>query len=264
MTLSRSIFRTVSRKISSRSCRALRNLFVIARNSSFTYKGRAVDVKKVGSELGVSYVLEGSVRRFGTRVRITAQLIDAETGSHVWADRFDRDVVDVFAVQDEITLKIVGMLTRGLEDDALERAKRKAPESISAYEHWLRGKRLLWTYDRTNLEARRHFENAAQIDPTYSRAYSGLACTWLMEGLSFSNIDELQFSPYDRAMEFAGKALELDEADYQVHISIGLAASLRRRLWKDEARRNRPPRNHVESKRCRYACSLQLHAGHVR
>ena len=80
-----------------------RNLFVIARNSSFTYKGRAVDVKKVGRELGVAYVLEGSVRRAGNRVRITAQLIDAETGNHVWADRFDRELTDVFAVQDEIT-----------------------------------------------------------------------------------------------------------------------------------------------------------------
>ncbi len=196
-----------------------RNLFVIARNSSFTYKGRAVDVKRVGSELGVAYVLEGSVRRAGNRVRITAQLIDAESGSHIWADRFDRELADVFAVQDEITLKIVGMLTRGLEDDALERAQRKPPESISAYEHWLRGKRLYWTYDQDNLEARRHFESAARIDPSYSRAYSGLAVTWQMEALSFSNVDESRIC-YDRSMEFAEKALKLDETDYQAHISI--------------------------------------------
>jgi adenylate cyclase len=196
-----------------------RNLFVIARNTSFIYKGRAVDVKRVGSELGVAYVLEGSVRRAGNRVRITAQLIDAESGSHIWADRFDRELADVFAVQDEITLKIVGMLTRGLEDDALERAKRKPPESISAYEHWLRGKRLYWTYDQENLEARRHFESAARIDPSYSRAYSGLAVTWQMEALSFSNVEESRIC-YERSMEFAEKALKLDEADYQAHISI--------------------------------------------
>ena len=199
-----------------------RNLFVIARNSSFTYKDRAVDVKRVGSELGVVYVLEGSVRRAGNRVRITAQLIDAESGSHIWADRFDRELADVFAVQDEITLKIVGMLTRGLEDDVLERARRKPPESISAYEHWLRGKRLYWTYDQDNLEARRHFESAARIDPSYSRAYSGLAVTWQMEALSFSNVDESRIS-YDRSMEFAEKALKLDETDYQAHISIAWA-----------------------------------------
>lgn len=196
-----------------------RNLFVIARNSSFTYKGRAVDVKKVGSELGVAYVLEGSVRRSGNRVRITAQLIDAASGSHIWADRFDRELADVFAVQDEITHKIVGMLTRGLEDDALERAQRKPPERISAYEHWLRGKRLLWNNVQDNAEARQHFESAARIEPSYSRAYSGLAVTWLMEALLFSNLDDAK-SCYDRAMEFAEKALKLDEADYQAHSSI--------------------------------------------
>ena len=196
-----------------------RNLFVIARNSSFTYKGRAVDVKKVGRELGVAYVLEGSVRRAGNRVRITAQLIDAETGNHVWADRFDRELADVFAVQDEITRSIVGMLTRGLEDDALERAKRKPPESVVAYEHWLRGNRLLWTDGQNNLDARRHFESAAKIDPTYSRAHSGLAVTWQMEALGFWNVDEGRPS-YERSMAFAERALELDESDYQAHISL--------------------------------------------
>ena len=104
-----------------------RNLFVIARNSSFTYKGRAVDVKKVGRELGVAYVLEGSVRRAGNRVRITAQLIDAETGNHVWADRFDRELTDVFAVQDEITRRIASTLAQNLDDDIHGRASRAHP-----------------------------------------------------------------------------------------------------------------------------------------
>ena len=202
-----------------------RNLFVIARNSSFTYKGRAVDVKKVGRELGVAYVLEGSVRRAGNRVRITAQLIDAETGNHVWADRFDRELADVFAVQDEITRSIVGMLTRGLEDDALERAKRKPPESVVAYEHWLRGNRLLWTDGQNNLEARRHFESAAKIDPTYSRAHSGLAVTWQMEALGFWNVDEGRPS-YERSMAFAERALELDEFGLPGTHLIGMATAL--------------------------------------
>jgi TolB-like protein/class 3 adenylate cyclase/Tfp pilus assembly protein PilF len=196
-----------------------RDLFVIARNSSFTFKGRAVNVKQVGRELGVTYALEGSVRRAGNRVRITAQLIDCETGSHIWADRFDGELADVFAVQDEITRKIVGMLTVGLENDALERARRKPPESLVAYEHWLRGKRLLWTDGQDNLMARRHFENAISIDPGYSRAYSGLAVTWQMEALGFWNADG--WRPfYGKALEYGERALELDEADYQAHISI--------------------------------------------
>lgn len=196
-----------------------RNLFVIARNSSFTYKGRAVDVKKVGGELGVGYVLEGSVRRSGNRVRITGQLVDVASGNHIWADRFDRELADVFAVQDEITLKIVGMLTRGLEEDALARAQRKPPESISAYEHWLKGKRLLWTYDQDNEKARQHFESAVRLDPTYSRGYSGLACTWQMEALSFSDLED-SYHSHEQAVKFAEMALNLDEADYQAHVSI--------------------------------------------
>jgi TolB-like protein/tetratricopeptide (TPR) repeat protein len=196
-----------------------RDLFVIARNSSFTFKGRAVNVKQVARELGVNYALEGSVRRAGNRVRITAQLIACETGNHVWADRFDSDLADVFAVQDEITRKIVGMLTVGLENDALERARRKLPESLVAYEHWLRGKRLLWTDGQDNLMARQHFENAARLDPGYSRAYSGLAVTWQMEALGFWNADD--WRPfYGKALEYGEKALELDEADYQAHIAV--------------------------------------------
>ncbi len=196
-----------------------RELFVIARNSSFTYKGRAVNVKQVGRELGVNYALEGSVRRAGNRVRITAQLIDCETDSHIWADRYDGDLADVFALQDEITRKIVGMLTVGLENDALERARRKPPESLIAYDHWLRGKRLLWTDGQDNLNARRHFENAARIDPGYSRAYSGLAVTWQMEALGFWNADD--WRPfYGKALEYGEKALELDDSDYQAHIAI--------------------------------------------
>jgi TolB-like protein/Tfp pilus assembly protein PilF len=196
-----------------------RELFVIARNSSFTFKGRAVNVRQVGRELGVNYALEGSVRRAGNRVRITAQLIDCETGSHIWADRFDGDLADVFALQDEITRKIVGMLTVGLENDTLERARRKPPESFVAYDHWLRGKRLLWTDGQDNLQARQHFEAAARLDPGYSRAYSGLAVTWQMEALGLWNADD--WRPfYGKALEYGEKALELDDADYQAHIAI--------------------------------------------
>jgi TolB-like protein len=116
----------------------IRWLFVIARNSTFTYKGRAVDVKQVGRELGVRYVLEGSLRKAGTRVRIAAQLIDAGSGAHVWADRYDRPLDDIFELQDEITLNVVGAIEPSLRRAEIERAKRKRPENLDAYDLYLR------------------------------------------------------------------------------------------------------------------------------
>ncbi len=188
-----------------------RSLSVIARNSSFTYKGRTMKIADVARDLGVTYVLEGSVRRAGNRVRITAQLVNCETGSHIWAERYDREIADMFAVQDEITQRIVGMLAVGLEDDSLERAKRKHPENLIAYDHLLRGKRLLWTAGQNNLEARRHFEKAAATDPSSSRAYSGLAVTYQMEALDLSTAAEGK-GAYDMAFDAAERALALDEA----------------------------------------------------
>jgi adenylate cyclase len=126
----------------------------------------------------------------------------------------------MFAVQDEITQKIVGMLAVGLEEDALDRAKRKHPENLIAYDHWLRGKRILWTPGSENLESRHHFERAAAADPSFSRAYSGLAVTYQMEALDLSIAREGK-SAYDKAFEYAQKALALDEADYQAHIALG-------------------------------------------
>ena len=112
---------------------------MIARNSSFTYKGRAVDVKQVGRELGVRYVLEGSVRKAGNRVRITGQLIDAATGAHLWADRFDGELADIFDLQDQVTASVVGAIAPKLEQAEIERAKRKPTESLDAYDYFLRG-----------------------------------------------------------------------------------------------------------------------------
>src|SRR5205823_5454705 len=113
--------------------------FVIARNSSFTYKGRAVDVKQVGRELGVRYVLEGSVRKSSNRVRIVGQLIDAATGAHLWADRFDGTAADVFELQDEVTTSVVGAMVPKLEQAEIRRAKRKPTENLDAYDYFLRG-----------------------------------------------------------------------------------------------------------------------------
>ena len=117
----------------------IRWLFVIARNSSFTYKGRAVDVKQVGRELGVRYVLEGSVRKAANRVRITGQLIDATTGGHLWADRFEGTLDDIFELQDQVAASVVGAIAPQLERAEIERAKRKPTESLDAYDYYLRG-----------------------------------------------------------------------------------------------------------------------------
>ena len=120
-------------------CRASSSLFVIARNSSFTYKGRAVDVKQVGRELGVRYVLEGSVRKAGNRVRITGQLIDTATGAHLWADRFDGEIEDIFDLQDQVTARVVAAIAPKLEEAEIERVKRKPTDKLDAYDQFLRG-----------------------------------------------------------------------------------------------------------------------------
>jgi TolB-like protein/Flp pilus assembly protein TadD len=150
----------------------LRWLFVIARNSSFTYKGRAVDVKQVGRELGVRYVLEGSVRKVANRVRITGQLIDAANGAHIWADRFDGALDDIFALQDDITLQVVGAIAPKLEHAEIGRAMRKPTESLDAYDHYLRG---LWSFHKAGRqdidEALRLFLKASELDGNFSSAY---------------------------------------------------------------------------------------------
>jgi len=153
----------------------MRWLFVIARNSSFTYKGRAVDVKQIGRELGVRYVLEGSVRKAGNKVRIAGQLIDTSTGSHIWADRFEGGVDDIFELQDRVTESVVGAIAPRLEQAEIERAQRKPTERLDAYDYFLRGMAgvHLWTREANN-EALPHFYRAIELDPNFASAY-GLA-----------------------------------------------------------------------------------------
>lgn len=146
-------------------------------------------------------------------------MIDAGTGNHLWSERYDREFQDIFAVQDDVTRSIVGALTVGLEDEALERAKLKRPESLQAYEHWLRGKRSIWIAGSTNLESRAHFERAIAMDPGYSAAYSGLAITYLLESVEFPLPAEFR-SLCDKAFESAQRALSLDGADYEAHVAI--------------------------------------------
>ncbi len=154
----------------------IRWLFVIARNSSFTYRGRSVDVKQVGRELGVLYVLEGSVRKAGNRVRITVQLIEAETGAHIWAERYDRSLDDVFALQDEITLSTVGAIEPSLRAAEIGRVKRKRPESLDAYDLVLRA--LPHVYAVMPEEAQKAIpllQRALAVEPDYGLAHAFLA-----------------------------------------------------------------------------------------
>ncbi|MEE9271038.1 MAG: winged helix-turn-helix domain-containing protein, partial [Candidatus Krumholzibacteria bacterium] len=150
--------------------------FVISRNASFTYRDRTVEARRVAEDLGVRYVLEGSVRRAGNRVRITAQLVDATTGKQVWAERYDRELADIFAVQDEITNTIVGTIEPELGHVEREQARRKPPENIHAWDHFQRG---LWHFyqftDDKNDRARQEFRRAIDSDPDFSQAYAALA-----------------------------------------------------------------------------------------
>jgi len=200
----------------------VRWLFVIARNSSFTYKGKNTDVKQVGRELGVRYVLEGSVRKGGSRVRITAQLIDATTGSHVWAERFDRELADIFTVQDEITERIAAAIEPELARAELERARRKAPESLDAWDLYQRGLWHIWQFNaEDNAVARKLFERATALDSGFSPFFAALSlCRLLEHTLSFRPMSERSI---DAALEIARRAVALDDKDAIAHAVLGRA-----------------------------------------
>jgi len=196
----------------------LRWFFVIARNSSLAYKGRAVDVKQVGRELGVRYVLEGSVRRGGTRLRITAQLVEAETGNHVWAERYDRDIGDIFAVQDEITERVVAAIEPELYAAENIRSQRKPPESLDAWECVIRALSAIGLGTReTNTEAERLCRRAIAISPRYGQAHSLLSWALLRSTMWAGDLPKL--APEISAE--AQTALALDERDPWAHLAQG-------------------------------------------
>ena len=190
----------------------LRWLFVIARNSSFTYKGRAVDVKEVGRDLGVRYVLEGSVRKSANRVRIAGQLIDASSGAHLWADRFDGSLEDIFDLQDQVAASVVGAIARRLEQAEIERAKRKPTESLDAYDYFLRG--MASFYRRTNEannEALRQFCKATEFDPDFASAYGMAAWCYVWRKLNGWMTDRVRETA--EAVRLARLAVELGTDD---------------------------------------------------
>jgi len=188
----------------------LPKLFVIARNSTFAYKGKPVKVQKVAEDLGVRYVLEGSVQRSGDRVRITAQLIDATTGHHVWSERYDRDLKDIFALQDEITMKIVTAMQVELTEGERAGLLQKGTNNLEAYLRNLRGDEYYWRYtEENNARARQLAKEAIALDPEYAVAYTLLGRTHMMDarlGWSKSRRESM-----DRALELVQKALALDD-----------------------------------------------------
>jgi adenylate cyclase len=209
-------------------------LMVIARNSAFQYKGKAVDVRQIGRELGAHYVLEGSVRRGGHRIRITAQLIDAMTGSHRWAERYDRELHDAFAVQDEVARTVVATLAAHVNRAEAERALLKPPAAWEAYEYYLRGAEALFLYmsRRTKAllyEARRLLGQSLVIDPAYARAAAMLARAHLYAYGDPSDGDYLSPAALDRALELAQTAVHLDPLLPQARAQLGHVLLFKRR-----------------------------------
>jgi len=206
-------------------------LFVVARNSVFTYKGKPVDVQEVSRRFGVSSVLEGSVRKAGARVRVTAQLINGKTGGHLWADRYDRDLTDIFAIQDEITRRIVEQLRVKLLPKENKAIGQAPTESIEAYTYYLRGRQFLHRHSKSYyLLAKRMFAKAVELDPLYARAYAGIA-----------DCDSFLFLHYhmdisiESILATSAKALDLEGGLAEAHSSRGLALSLGQQYKEAEA-----------------------------
>jgi len=199
-------------------------LFVIARNSSFVYKGRTINVKTVGRELGVRYVLEGSVRKAGNRVRITGQLIDATTGAHLWADRFDGALEDVFDLQDLVTARVVGAIAPRLEQAEIERSKRKPTESLDAYDYYLRGTAAvhLWSRD-SNEDALVMFRRAIELDQGFAAAYGMAARCYSQRKVSGWVVDRANELAETERLARRAAALGKDDAIALYTAGIALA-----------------------------------------
>jgi len=214
------------------------NMFVIARNSTFVYKGKPVNIQQVGRELGVRYVLEGSVRKVGDRVRITSQLIDAKTGHHLWAESYDRDLKDIFAIQDQITLKILMALQVKLIDGEQAMMYAKGAENIKAYLKMGQARSYFYRFDRgSNIMARQICEEVIALEPNWELPYSVLGMTHWMDvrsGWSDSPEESLQ-----NAFQLAQKAISLDESPI-AHGLLGFLYTLARQHEKaiEEAERS--------------------------
>ena len=203
------------------------HLFVIARTSTFTYKGKSVTVQQVGRELGVRYVLEGSIRKAGERLRITAQLVDAATGQHLWAERYDGILKDVFALQDEITLKILNALQVKLTVGEQAQLWSKGTDNLNAYLKYLQAREYVYQMNQEkNVLGRQMLEEVIRLDPNYAMAYMTLAHTHAMDiyyGISRSSKESLK-----RAFDLVKKAIELDDTLAEAHSILGLIYQMKR------------------------------------
>jgi adenylate cyclase len=197
------------------------SLFVIARNSSFIYKARAIDVKQIGRELGVRYVLEGSLRKAGNRIRVTAQLVEAESGKHIWAEHYDRDLADIFALQDEITNAVTIALVPVIADAEQHRALPKPPGSLDAWGAYQRG---LWYLGKASAEdntlAEKFFQQAIDLDPIFAGGYTGLAAALNRAGVMFETRDLEKARSAEEAL--AGRAVALDGGNAEAHARLAI------------------------------------------
>jgi adenylate cyclase len=230
-----------------------RALFVVARTSSFSYRGRSIDIRQVAADLGVRYVLEGSVRRSAGRVRVNAQLIDAESGAHVWAERYDREFNDIFAVQDEITRAVSMAIGPAVSDAEQVRATRVLPAALDAWEALHRG---LWHLERVTSEsnaiARELFEQSIAIDPQFAQPHAWLVHTYLNEIYLFHTLDNA--TAVARAEQHGLRAVALDPNDATAHAALAWAASAIGDAAVGLARADRALTinpNHLEAHRCR-------------
>ena len=193
-----------------------RELFVIARNSSFQFRGKSIDMRRVGKELGAEYLVEGSIRRAGDRLRVTAQLIEAKSGNHIWADRYDRSTEEVFAIQDDVTWTIAWTLVEQLRHSRVDQARQKPTSSWAAYELVLQATYQIDRYETEAAEAL--LKRAIQIDPNYANAYSTLAYAYLHKFF-----DDNQPQTINQMLTYAEKALALDDRNENCHLVAGMA-----------------------------------------
>lgn len=203
-----------------------RSLFVIARSSSYTYKGRAATAQEIGRDLYVRYVVEGSVMRAGSKVRVNAQLIETATGNHIWADRYDRELKNLLTLQDEITRTIAAVIEPELGNVERGRSRRKAPEDLDAWDWYQRG--LWYMYQETaagNLEALRQFEKAIELSPEFASAYA--ASAYVLFGEMTSGYREHSEKSLDTAFAAAERAVALDDKDAMAHLVLGRISLLR-------------------------------------
>jgi TolB-like protein/Flp pilus assembly protein TadD len=199
-----------------------RDLFVMGRSSCFFFRDKAVEITEIGRQLGVQYLVQGTVRRHDEKLRITVELVDAVTGQNLWAERYERELKDVFAVEDEVSSTIVAAVITRVEDSAYKRSQTRTLENLAAYDWLLRGNRLLERGGTEDLfEARRMYERAVELDPEFAAAYAGLSKTYSYE--YWDHLAEDHHEVLKSSLEYGQKAVALDDKDSRAHYAVSNA-----------------------------------------